>query len=105
MDFLLYESKNNWKRKSPKRKIDLLNVVYDEEFVSLLNSLSSYIKNLYTNSINIIKELNNNFLIIENHSIYSKCLINEINYNTKEKIMQLNDRIDAISITKKSNKQ
>ena len=101
MDFLLYESKNNSKRKSHKRKIDLLNVVYDEEFVSLLNSLSSYIKNLYTISLNIIKELNNNFLIIENHSIYSKCLINEINHNTKEKIMQLNDRIDAIGITKK----
>ena len=52
-------------------------------------------------SLNIIKELNSNSLIIENHSIYSKCLINEINYNTKEKIKQLNDRIESICSIKK----
>ena len=99
MDFQLNDFKNN--RKRSLKKIDLLNVVYDEEFVSLLNSLSSYIKNFYKMSLNIIKELNSNSLIIENHSIYSKCLINEINYNTKEKIKQLNDRIESICSIKK----
>ena len=100
MDLQLKDIKNKPIYKS-KKTIDLANVVYDEEFVSLLNSLSSYIKNFYSITTNIIKDLYNNSLIIDNNSIYSKCLINEINYNTKEKIKQLNERIEAICSTKK----
>ena len=101
MDFQLNGFNNRPILKHPNKSIDLLNVVYDEEFVSLLNSLSSYIKNFYSITFNILKDLYNNSLIIDNNSIYSKCLINEINYNTKEKIKQLNERIDSICNTKK----
>ena len=101
MEFHSGNVKNKSRHKQNKKKIDLVNVVYDEEFVSLLNSLSSNLKNFYTITLNIIKDLYNNSLVIDNNSIYSKCLINEINYNTKEKIKQLNDRIDTICNTKK----
>ena len=99
MDFYKPKSKSN--RKNRKIKIDLANVVYDEEFVSLINSLSTIIKNYYSLSVKIIKDLYNNSLIIDNNIIYSKCFINEINYNTKEKIKQLEERIDGINNTKK----
>ena len=99
MDF--YRSKSKPNRKNKKIKIDLANVIYDEEFVSLINSLSTIIKNYYSLSIKIIKDLYNNSLIIDNNIIYSRCFINEINYNTKEKIKQLEERIDGISNTKK----
>ena len=99
MNYNNYKSKSN--RKNKRATIDLANVVYDEEFVSLINSLSSTIKNYYTLTLNIIRDLYNNSLVIDNNSIYSKCLINEINYNTKEKIRQLEEKIDTISNTKK----
>ena len=67
----------------------------------MINSLSSTIKNYYNLTLNIIRDLYNNSLVIDNNSIYSKCLINEINYNTKEKIRQLEEKIDTISNTKK----
>ena len=101
MDFHLSGFNKKPKQKHPKKEIDLLNVVYDEEFVSLINSLSTYIKNFYTVSLKIVKDLSNNSLIIDNNSIYSKCLINEINYNMKEKLKQLNERIESICNTKK----
>ena len=94
-----YKSKSN--RKNKRTTIDLANVVYDEEFVSLINTLSKTIKNYYTLTLNILRDLYNNSLVIDNNSIYSKCLINEINYNTKEKIRQLEEKIDTISNTKK----
>ena len=99
MNYNNYKSKSN--RRNKRTIIDLANVVYDEEFVSLINSLSSTIKNYYTLTLNIIRDLYNNSLVIDNNSIYSKCLINEINYNTKEKIRQLEEKIDTISNTKK----
>ena len=99
MNYNNYKSKSN--RKNKRATIDLANVVYDEEFVSLINSLSSTIKNYYNLTLNIIRDLYNNSLVIDNNSIYSKCLINEINYNTKEKIRQLEEKIDTISNTKK----
>ena len=92
-------SKSNWKNK--RSTIDLANVVYDEEFVSLINSLSTSIKNYYSLTLNILRDLYNNSISIDNNLIYSKCLINEINYNTKEKIKQLEEKIDSISNTKK----
>ena len=101
MDFQLSGIQSKSKNNHQKKSIDLLNVVYDEEFVSLINSLSSYIKNFYSISLNIIKDLYNNSLMIDNNSIYSKCLINEIKYNTKEKIKQLSEKIDSICNTKK----
>ena len=99
MNYNNYKSKSN--RRNKRTIIDLANVVYDEEFVSLINSLSSTIKNYYTLTLNIIRDLYTNSLVIDNNSIYSKCLINEINYNTKEKIRQLEEKIDTISNTKK----
>ena len=99
MNFNNYKSKSNLKNKTAT--IDLVNVVYDEEFVSLINSLSKTIKNYYTLTLNIIRDLYNNSLVIDNNSIYSKCLINEINYNTKEKLKQLEEKIETISNTKK----
>ena len=101
MDFNLsnYHSKSN--KKNKRSTIDLANVVYDEEFVSLINSLSTSIKNYYSLTLSILRDLYNNSISIDNNLIYSKCLINEINYNTKEKIKQLEEKIDSISNTKK----
>ena len=102
MEFQLNEiKKNKYNQKYHKKTADLMNVVYDEEFDSLLNSLSSYIKNFYSTTLNATKDLYNNILKIDYYSINSKCLINEINYNTKEKIKQLSEQIDKISRTKK----
>ena len=99
MNYKGYKPKSN--KKNLRNTIDLANVVYDEEFVSLINSLSKTIKIYYTLTLNIIRDLYNNSLVIDNNSIYSKCLINEINYNTKEKIRQLEEKIETISNTKK----
>ena len=102
MEFQLNKiKKNKYNQKYHKKTADLMNVVYDEEFDSLLNSLSSYIKNFYSTTLNATKDLYNNILKIDYYSINSKCLINEINYNTKEKIKQLSEQIDKISKTKK----
>ena len=99
MNYKGYKPKSN--KKNLRNTIDLANVVYDEEFVSLINSLSKTNKIYYTLTLNIIRDLYNNSLVIDNNSIYSKCLINEINYNTKEKIRQLEEKIETISNTKK----
>ena len=101
MDFNLSNYLSKTVRKNKRSTIDLANVVYDEEFVSLINSLSTSIKNYYSLTLNILKDLYNNSISIDNNLIYSKCLINEINYNTKEKIKQLEEKIDSISNTKK----
>ena len=102
MEFQLSKiKKNKYNQSNHKKTVDLMNVVYDEEFVSLLNSLSLYIKNFYSTTLNTIKDIDNNLLKIKYHIINSKCLINEINYNTKEKIKQLSEQIDKISNTKK----
>ena len=95
------EYRSNSYRKNKRTTIDLANVVYDEEFVSLINSLSKTIKIYYTLTLNIIRDLYNNSLVIDNNSICSKCLINEINYNPKEKLRQLVEKIETISNTKK----
>ena len=99
MNYKEYRSNSN--RKNKRATIDLANVVYDEEFVSLINSLSKTIKIYYTLTLNIIRDLYNNSLVIDNNSICSKCLINEINYNPKEKLRQLVEKIETISNTKK----
>ena len=101
MDFNISNHLSKTVRKNKRSTIDLANVVYDEEFVSLINSLSTSIKNYYSLTLNILKDLYNNSISIDNNLIYSKCLINEINYNTKEKIKQLEEKIDSISNTKK----
>jgi len=105
MDFKLRNHNSNHKsnsnRKNKRNTIDLVNVVYDEEFVSLINSISTTIKNYYNLTLNIIRDLYNNSISIDNNLIYSKCLINEINYNTKEKIKQLEEKVDSINNTKK----
>ena len=103
MEFQLNEiKKNKYNTKHHKKTFDLKNAVYDEEFASLLNSLSLYIKNFYSTTLNTIKDFDNNLLDINNYIIRSKCLINEINYNNiKEKIKKLSEQIDKISSTKK----
>ena len=65
MNYNNYKSKSN--RRNKRTIIDLANVVYDEEFVSLINSLSSTIKNYYTLTLNIIRDLYNNSLVIDNN--------------------------------------
>ena len=101
MEFNISNHKSKSNRKNKRRTIDLANVVYDEEFVSLINSLSTTIKNYYTLTFNIIKDLYNNSISIDNNSIFAKCLINEMNYNTKGKRKQLEEKIESISNTKK----
>ena len=81
MNYKGYKPKTS--RKILRKAIDLVIVVYDEVFVPLINSLSNNIKIHYSLTLKIIRDLYNNFLVIDNNSIYSKCSINEINYNTK----------------------
>ena len=84
-----------------KPSVNLFNIIYDEEFVSLINSLSTIIKSVYKSSINSIKNLYNSTLIIDNQGLYVKCLINEIKNNKNERIKQLTERIDIITNSKK----
>ena len=93
------------KEKSKKPTLNLFKLVYDEEFVSLINSLSAKIKSIYKSLTNNIKNLYNSILIIDEQGLYVKCLINEIQVKQNEKIKQLIERIDIIKNSQKAIEQ
>ena len=85
--------------------INLVNIIYDDEFVSLINNLSSSLKDyfkLLNTLLNNIREITST---LSNQTLYSKCLLNEclsIDKNIyTDKLMQLSDRIDIIDNNKK----
>ena len=103
-----YKSDNNSRNhyNSNNTVINLVNIIYDDEFVSLINNLSSSLKDyfkLLKNLMNNIKEI---ISTLNNQTLYSKCLLNECitlyeNNNNIDKLIQLSDRIDIIDNNKK----
>ena len=102
-----YKSANNSRNhyNSNNTVINLVNIIYDDEFVSLINNLSSSLKDyfkLLNKLINNIREITST---LGNQTLYSKCLLNDCisldkNHNT-DKFIQLSDRIDIIDNNKK----
>ena len=90
--------------KSNNTVINLVNIIYDNEFVSLINDLSSSLKNcfkLINDSLKNIKDISSS---LGNQIIYSKCIINDyimINKKNKnDKLIQVKDRLDFIDNNK-----
>ena len=90
--------------KSNNTVINLVNIIYDNEFVSLINNLSSSLKDcfkLINNSLKNIKDISSS---LGNQIVYSKCLINDyimINKKNKnDKLIQVKDRLDFIDNNK-----
>ena len=75
----------------------------ESKYISLINSLSYSIKELYLNLTKIIKALKANILEQNNYIFISKCLINEINNKNfmHEKYKNLYKNIEGINITDK----
>ena len=91
--------------KSNNKVINLVNIIYDNEFVAIINDLSSSLKNcfkLLNKLINNIKEIS---AALGNQIIYSKCLLNDYiiqnKKNKNEKLLQIKDRLDFIDNNKK----
>ena len=87
--------------KMPKNK--KFSLIYENEFIALINSLSSSIKEYYLIIINIINELKNNAIELNKFILTSKCLINEMNNKTnfQEKSKQFEKNIEGISLSNK----
>ena len=75
----------------------------ESKYISLINSLSFSIKELYITFTKIFKSLNSNILEQNNYILTSKCLINEMNNKNiyKEKFQNLIKSIEGINITNK----
>ena len=73
----------------------------ESKYISLINSLSFSIKELYITFTKIFKSLNSNILELNNYILTSKCLINEMNNKNiyKEKFQNLIKSIEGINIT------
>ena len=90
--------------KSNNTVINLVNIIYDNEFVSLINNLSSSLKDcfkLINNSLKNIKDISSS---LGNQIVYSKCLINDYimvnKKNKNDKLIQVKDRLDFIDNNK-----
>ena len=96
-----YNSNNSRNQfKSNNTVINLVNIIYDNEFVSLINELSSSLKDcfkLLNKLLNNIKEISST---LNNQTLYCKCLLKDfIMLNKKiknEKLLQIMDRLDII---------
>ena len=96
-----YNSNNSRNQfKSNNTVINLVNIIYDNEFVSLINELSSSLKDCYkllNKLLNNVKEISST---LNNQTLYCKCLLKDfIMLNKKiknEKLIQIMDRLDII---------
>ena len=104
-NFSYYNANNSRNQcKSNNTVINLVNIIYDNKFVSLINDLSSSLKDCFKliNKLLInIKEITN---ALSSQIIHSKCLINDyISLNKKnknEKLIQVKDRLDFMDNNK-----
>ena len=102
-----YKSSNNSRNhyNSKKKVINLVNYIYDDEFVSLINNLSSSLKDYFKLLSRFMNNLREITSTLGNQTLYSKCLLNEClslyKNNNTDKIMQLSDRIYIIDNNKK----
>ena len=80
-----------------------INYIQEDDFIFLINSLSSLIKEYFLSISNIIKTLKTNSLELNKYILTSKCLINEMNskINIQERIKQFNKNIEGINISNK----
>ena len=80
-----------------------INYIQEDNFISLINSLSSLIKEYFLSISNIVKTLKTNSLELNRYILTSKCLINEMNskINIQERMKQFNKNIDGINISNK----
>ena len=101
-----FKSENNSRNPNNSKNhiINFVNIIYDDEFVSLINNLSSSLKDYLKFLKNILNNIHEIISTLSNQTLYSKCLINECisyNKNNTEKMLQLSDRIDIIENNKK----
>ena len=81
--------------------VNLVNVVYDDEIVLLINSLSKSIKEYYKSTKKAVAELNSIASSFSNQTLFTKCLINEISLTkTMSKLPQLAENVDIINENK-----
>lgn len=109
-----YKLKSNLKFLNNNKVNNTLNdFTYNQEFISLINQLSSIIRDFYKKYIFNSKKIYDIILSLSSESLNSKCLLNEIsnqynnhNYNQSKfyqlKINNLNENIDIISQKRKS---
>ena len=92
-----------FKTNENKTIIPNINLIYENEFIFLINSLSSSIKEYYIIIQNILKDLKKNAFELNKYILTSKCLINEMNSKTnfQEKFKQFTKNIEGISINDK----
>ena len=84
--------------------INLSNIIYDQNFVLLINSISSNIKIFYQKLRKIINDIKNISSSLENQINHSKYLLKGLTLkddNFIERYFQLCDRVDMINESKK----
>ena len=102
-----YKSANNSRNhyNSNNKVINLVNNIYDDEFVSLINHLSSSLKDYFKLLSKLMNNIREIASTLGNQTLFSKCLLNECiplyKNNNTDKITQLSDRIDIIDNNKK----
>ena len=101
-----YTSRNqyNTDREINKKETNYsLNLKREKDFLSLINSLSTLIKDYYYNMIKTIKDLKMNILESNKYILTSKCIINEMNNksNIQERINVFNKNIEGINLNNK----
>ncbi len=100
---MLEEKDEYFEKNSSSRLINLVNIVYDDEFVHIINKLSSSIKTYFKMAKKTISEINDNLSNLINDSLFIKCIINEISTNnTIPNIESIPMKIESI-LQKKGN--
>ena len=102
MSYYNNNSRNQFK--SNNTVINMFNIIYDNKFVSLINDLSSSLKDcfkLINKLLNNIKEIST---ALTSQIIHSKCLLNDYimlnKNNNNDKLIQVKDRLDFIDNNK-----
>ena len=93
-----YNSNNSRNQiKSNNTVINLVNIIYDNEFVSLINELSSSLKDCFKLLNKLLENIKEISATLSNQTLYSKCLLKDyimLNKNKNEKLLQVMDRLD-----------
>ena len=93
-----YNSNNSRNQiRSNNTVINLVNIIYDNEFVSLINELSSSLKDCFKLLNKLLENIKEISTTLSNQTLYSKCLLKDyimFNKNKNEKLLQVMDRLD-----------
>ena len=103
----IYYNQNNSRNQIKSNNntvINLVNIIYDNEFVSMLNDLSSSVKDCFKLFIKLLNNIKDISSTISSQTLYSKCLIKDYiitnKKNKNEKLLQVMDRLDIIDNNK-----